>query len=99
MSSNKNIALLVSFASGIALGSILGILYAPDEGKNTRDRLTFRLAKYRDKLNEMISSLAEEGEGILNEGKAEGQKVVADTKEKAERMLADVDALIEQIKG
>jgi gas vesicle protein len=99
MASNKNIGLLVAFASGVAVGTALGILYAPDEGKNTRDKLTFRLSKYRDKLKDMVSGLTSEDGGILNEAKAESQKVVADTKEKAERMLADVDALIDQIRG
>lgn len=99
MANNKNLGVLVAFASGVAVGAVLGILYAPDEGKNTRDKLSFRLAKYRDKLKELISNLGAETDGVLNEAKAEGQKVVADTKQKAERMLADVDALIEQIKS
>lgn len=100
MAYNKNTtALLVAFVSGVAIGTTLGILYAPDEGKNTRDKLAFRLSKYRDRLKELVANLSAEGEGVLNTAKAESQKVVADTKEKAERMLADVDALIDQIKA
>jgi gas vesicle protein len=99
MANNKNTGLLVAFVSGIAVGATLGILYAPDEGKNTRDKLAFKLSKYREKLTELINNLSNNGEGVLNTAKAESQKVVADTKEKAERMLADVDALIDQIKS
>jgi gas vesicle protein len=99
MASNKTIGWLVAFASGIAVGTALGILYAPDEGRNTRDKLTFRLSKYRDKLKDLLAGLSGEDGGILNEAKVESQKVVADTKEKAEHMLADVDAMIDQIRG
>jgi len=100
MSYNKNLTpLLVALLGGLAIGTTVGILFAPDEGKNTRDKLAFRLSKYREKLNELVANLSSEGDGVLNTAKAESQKVVADTKEKAERMLADVDALIDQIKA
>lgn len=38
----------LAFLSGAALGAIVGILYAPDKGKNTRDRLSYQLDKYKD---------------------------------------------------
>ena len=45
-STNSFISLLV----GLMLGGILGILFAPDKGNNTRDRLSFRLDRYKRKL-------------------------------------------------
>ena len=46
-STNSFISLLV----GLMLGGILGILFAPDKGNNTRDRLSFRLNRYKRKFD------------------------------------------------
>ena len=90
---------LLSFLAGAAAGSILGILYAPDKGTNTRERLAFKLEKYREKLQELLEELVEgEAEPILSSARSEGEKVVQDAREKAEKLLEDVDTLIGQIR-
>ena len=48
-----------AFMTGAAVGSILGILYAPDKGENTRNKLFYQLQKYRDQLQGLISDLIE----------------------------------------
>ena len=90
---------LLAFLFGAVAGGLMGILYAPDKGTNTRDRLSFQLDKYKKKLDELIQELVDEKEDFENEAKTESKKVVDDAKEKAERLLDDVNGLIEQIKG
>ena len=87
-----------AFTTGITLGAVIGILYAPEKGINTRNKLTFRLGKYRDRLKLIVDQIAEE-ERHSNQAKTEGQKVVSDAKEKAERLLTDVEDMISQIKN
>lgn len=89
---------LTFLLTGITSGTILGLLYAPDKGKVTRDRLTFRLSKYREQIENMISDLVNSAELPENLSKNEGQRVVNDAREKAERLLEDVDRLMAQIK-
>jgi gas vesicle protein len=97
MSKNLGTKFLL-LAAGVAAGAVVGILFAPDEGRNTRDRLTFRLSRYREKLAELIGQIKEVQEAVSSEAKAESEKVIAETKQEAERLLGHVEALMDQIK-
>ena len=90
----------IAFLSGAAVGAVLGILYAPDSGKNTREKLSFKLDKYKVKLQELIAQYtSEEKLEFTSAAKSEGAKVVKEAKTKAEALLGDVEELIGQIKG
>ena len=90
---------LTFLLTGIATGALIGLLYAPEEGKVIRDKLSFRLAKYRNQLQQVLNDIIDSAnEPPENFEKGEGQRVVNDAKEKAERLLADVDRLMAQIK-
>jgi gas vesicle protein len=97
MSKRSNSTL--AFLLGAATGAILGILYAPDKGSSTRDKLSFLVDKYKNELEEIIENLIEGEEGASTVAKEKGKKVISDAKDKAEKLLQDVDNLIGQIKG
>jgi len=92
------LAVVAGIVTGAALGASFGILYAPDKGKNTRDRLTYQLDKYRDRLKELIDELMAGKDAPANNAKDEGQRVINDARVKAERLLGDVEQLMGQIR-
>jgi gas vesicle protein len=94
---SKRSSTLLFFVIGVTAGATLGILYAPDKGRNTRDMLSFRLTKYRARLQELLD--AEGKQFQENEARNEGKRVINDAKEKAESLLRDVEELMGQIKG
>ncbi|CAN5196533.1 hypothetical protein BH09BAC3_BH09BAC3_02520 [soil metagenome] len=98
--SKKNSNTLIAFLAGAAAGAILGVLYAPDKGTATREKLSFRLDKYKKVLEDFLDDLVSGKESPLTtEAKEQGEKVVSEAKGKAERLLEDVDDLLEQIRG
>lgn len=96
---NRNAGMFIIFMVGAATGACMGVLYAPEKGESIRDRLTYHLGKYRDRLKEIVDELVDERKAPINTAKSEGQRVIDDAKEKAERLLGDVEDLIGQIKN
>jgi len=88
-----------AFVVGAAAGAVVGILYAPDKGENTRSKLYFQLNKYRDQLKQLINDIVDGKEVIETTAKSEGKKVVQDAKIKAEKLLEDVEKMMTQIKA
>ena len=90
----------MAFLAGAAAGAIIGMLYATDKGSNTREKLSFRLDKYKKILEDFLADLVSGKETPLTtEAKSQGKKVVSEAQDKAQRLLDDVDELLEQIRG
>jgi gas vesicle protein len=96
--SNKTTTNVIVFLAGAAVGATLGILFAPEEGKSTRDKLSYQLSRYREKLTDLLKKLRSDGQLGMNEAKEEGKKVISDVTREAEDMLSTIDNLMAQIK-
>ena len=99
MSDGKSGNQLFAFITGAAVGAVLGILYAPEEGKSTRDKLSFHLDKLKTKLEESIQDLMNEKEKAINTAKEKGEEVTDDVISKAEKLMDEVNELTKQFKS
>ena len=88
---------LLCFTGGAIAGAAVGLLYAPETGRETRSWLSYQLEKYRSVLADLTEGLVTGRDNAPSSAKSEGQRVIQDAKSKAEQLLGDVDQLISQI--
>lgn len=89
---------LAGLLSGALVGSVLGLLFAPDSGKNTRGRLSYNLSTYKDDLTDLLAQLYKEKEQLMSEAKEKGEGVVKDAKAKADKLIEEAESILESIK-
>ncbi len=88
---------IAGLLTGAMAGTVLALLYAPDTGKNTRDRLSYRLSNYRDELTDLIDQLRQEKQKLISEAKEKGEAVVSEAKEKADHLIKEAEDLLHSI--
>jgi gas vesicle protein len=93
MSSGK---VVLGVLAGLAVGSILGILFAPDKGSSTRKKISKKGEEYADefgeKYNEFIGGIKKKFEHTKDEvvqlaenGKSKAEELAADAKRNMNR--------------
>jgi len=75
---NSTGKILVGIAAGAAVGALLGVLFAPDKGSETRRKIKERGKKISDDLQEKFAK----GKEKFNDMKEDIRETMRDTKEK-----------------
>ncbi|MGJ1205627.1 YtxH domain-containing protein [Sphingobacterium lactis] len=86
---NDNGKIVTALLAGLAAGAVLGIIFAPDKGSETREKLNESLTD----LGEAIKERAEEQFDQLNDFK---DKIVSAVKSKLGRAESAIDEEIEE---
>lgn len=87
----------IGLVFGAFIGTFIGMLYAPDKGINTRDRLSYQLNSYLDDISDLVEKLRHESQ--ISDAKKEGDLVVEEAQKKAEDLIAEAEKLLKDISG
>ena len=86
----KNSDVVVGILGGLAVGAILGVLFAPDKGSNTRRKIAEKETDLKDNLkgnfNDFVSSIEDQYSNFTSNA----EDVIEEGKSKLERMSNEI---------
>ncbi len=83
--------------TGATLGSIIALLYAPEKGDTTRDKVSYKIKSYIDELNTLVSKLRNEKNGLVSEARQRGAEIVVEAQQRAEDLINEAEELLKAI--
>lgn len=102
MSDNSSNALLALLA-GVAIGAGLGILFAPDSGQRTRQKIRDSFDEYAGELQQQLRDLEQRIRTAAGEKREHWQDAVdewqSEAAQDAETAIAQLEARLEQLKA
>jgi gas vesicle protein len=67
---------LIALGAGLAIGGILGVLFAPDKGENTRHKIAESGKKFTDQFKRKVKEGKEKMEETLSRVNGELEEVI-----------------------
>ena len=83
MASNDESGSFGWFLAGLGIGALVGVLYAPKSGRETRDDLVANALDARDKANQLYSQGKDQAAQYAQQGKEAATQVIQQGKESA----------------
>jgi len=74
-----------AFLIGVAVGTVIGILYAPQSGEETRKFISTKASSTVEELNQKVNSLKSEIEKLKNEATKYANEIFSKISEKASK--------------
>ncbi len=101
MSDNSSNSLLALLA-GVAIGAGLGILFAPESGRKTRQKIKEGVDEYSEELQQQLQELKTRVSSVVGAKSEQFQNTInealAETEEDSELLVSQLEARLEQLK-
>ncbi len=101
MSNNPSNSLLALLA-GVAIGAGLGILFAPESGRKTRQKIKEGVDEYSEELQQQLQDLKTRVSSVVGAKSEQFQNTVeealTETEEDSELLISQLEARLEQLK-
>jgi len=102
MNSNSE-NMLFALLTGAEIGAGLGVLYAPDKGKNTRGKIKHRSEDMMHDISERVTHAKDELTKTAKEKKKDFEKklenTISDMTYKADDIIAGLESKLEELKS
>lgn len=99
----SNTNTLLGVLTGAAIGATLGILFAPDKGKNTRRRIANEAIAVKDNIVESASDLKDKIADTVSSQKetldSRIESIVSDVSYKAEDVIVSLEKKLSELKA
>ncbi len=79
---------------GGAVGFGLGLLLAPDEGKQIRQRVAFLLDRWGHKMSDLVERVG--SRDVASQARETAEAVISDAREQAQQILSEAEALMKE---
>jgi gas vesicle protein len=87
----KNSNVLLGVLGGVAVGAVLGVLFAPDKGSNTRKKIAQKGTDLKDNLKGSITDFIASVEDQYSNFTSNAEEVIEEGKSKLERMSNEIN--------
>jgi len=99
MSDSRGSGAFWAFLAGVAVGTVVGILIAPDTGSNTRRRLRQKLSQYWEGLRSKLSAEKNSPYEQAREKAFMESGLRPDEYRKAEQLLLEIEGLLGEVRS
>jgi gas vesicle protein len=95
----KNNDVVLGILGGVAVGAVLGVLFAPAKGSETRKKIANTSVDFKDSIKESLENFSEKIAQTINGLKDEANEIIADAKDIIDEEKVNFDNLKEMNKS
>lgn len=91
--------ILIALFSGIVIGGVLGILFAPKSGKETRKDIADKSVEIYEKSKENVESMLEKSKEFVDKSKEKIDEAVKSMSSKVDEAKKKIDDVVNDVKA